>query len=165
MRHRLIATLMVLMAACGGDDSPNILGLYETTEHLVNGEGCSGGETPDPGVPYFRIVEDELLGFTYYTREDCADTSEGSCESAGGLLGEKIPDGYRGEVSFSSGDAASCSLGYITYSAVLDGDTLTFETYSYVESGAIDPCDTDEALERGEDMPCESYEMIAGVRQ
>jgi hypothetical protein len=157
--------LVTTLAACGGDDAPDILGMYETTEQLVNGQGCSGGETPDPGVPYFRIVEEELLGFTYYTRENCESTDEATCAGGGGLLAEETSDGYQGNVSFSSGDTSNCTLGWITYTAELDGDVLTFETYNYSESGPADPCDTSTAEDRGEDMPCVSYELIAGVRQ
>lgn len=165
MRLAPLAALLAVVTACGGDDAPDIVGLYRTTEHLANAEGCSGGTTPDPSTPYFRIVEEELFGVAYFTRQDCADTREASCEGAGGLLGEEIANGYTGEVSVSSGDPASCTLGLITYSAILEDDLLTFETYTYSESGAIDPCDTDEALRRGEDMPCESYELIAGTLQ
>lgn len=164
MRLPLLLLLSTVAAACG-DDAPDILGMYETTEHLVNDEGCSGGATPDPDVPYFRIVEKELLGFTYYTREDCESADETTCSGGGGLLAEEISNGYEGEVSLSSGDTSSCTLAWITYTAVLDDDVLTFDTFNYSETGPADPCDTSTAEDRGDSMPCVSYEHIAGTRQ
>lgn len=165
-KHLLNAVALGVCALAGcGEDSPDILGLYETTEHLVSGEACSGGETPDPSTPYFRIVERELFGVSYYGRADCESTDEASCEDGSGLLVEEISNGYEGAAAISSGDTSSCSLGWITYTAVLEDDVLTFEERTYSEFGPADPCDTDEAEARGDSMPCVSYEMLAGVRQ
>lgn len=157
--------IMALAAAGCGDDGPDIVGLYQTTMHLENATGCTGGDTPLDSPPYFRIVDQDFAGQTFHTREDCTGTDPADCEDGSGLLSEEIDNGYEGWISFSSGSPSACTLGYVTYSAVLDGDTLTFENKTYSESGEIDPCDTDEAEARGTSMTCASYEIMVGTRQ
>ncbi len=162
VRIAAVGLVACAVAGCGGSGSPDIVGMYQTSEHLVNPGGCTGGAEPVPPVPYFRIAEQELLGATFYVREDCESTDETTCTSGGGVLVDEISDGYEGYITLSSGAPSSCSLSYVTYSAVIDGDVLTFEEFNYTETGAIDPCDTDEAEARGEEMPCVSYEHLVG---
>ena len=163
MTTRLSLVCLALFAACG--EPPDITGLYETTEHVASSDGCVGaaGEPVDPSPPYFRIEKEQFFGVTIRTMSACQSTDPTDCSGGGGLLIEETDDGYVGWISFQSGDAASCSLGYVHYQASLEGDLLTYVTSNHVESGAIDPCTTDEAERRGLDMPCAGYELIAGT--
>ena len=158
-----LPSLLLLVIACG-DDPPDITGLYTTTTHETSPSACSGGATPDPSPPYFRIEEREILGAPYRTRTNCQDTDVGSCSGGGGILIDETDDGYRGDAYISTGDVAACSLIYSSYEAALDGDQLTYQNFNYSESGPIDPCTTDEAEARGDDMPCTSYELMVGTR-
>ncbi len=162
-RASLVAVALLFAAACG-DDPPDITGLYMTTAHEASASACSGGATPDPSPPYFRIEEREILGAPYHTRTSCQDTDPASCSGGGGILTEETGDGYRGDIYLSSGEPASCTLARSAYDASLDGDQLTWENLNYSESGAFDRCDPDEAEARADEMPCTSYELMVGVR-
>lgn len=151
---------MLMASACGGGGDPDFVGMYMTTSHVTNETQCTGADTPVDGPAYFRITSQEFFGQTVYTRDDCDTADEASCVSGGGL----VDSSGTGFVSTQSGDATSCSLGYISFEASLDGDELTFSTTTYADSGAIDPCTTDEAERRGDSMPCESYDVIVGTR-
>ena len=161
---RSLATLaglsvLVISSACGGGD-PDFVGTYMTTSHVSNQTQCSGADTPIDAPPYFRITSQKFFGATVYTRDDCDSADQASCVSGGGLV-DSTGVGF---VLTQSGDASSCSLGYISYQAALDGDELTFSTTTYADSGAIDPCTTDEAEKRGDSMPCQSYDILVGTR-
>lgn len=160
---RALLVLSLALAACG-DDPPDITGLYMTTSHEASDTTCTGGATPDPSPPYFRIEEREILGVPYFTRIDCQDTETGSCSGGSGILVDETDSGYSGAAYIASGDASNCTLVYSFYDASRDADELTYTNLNYTESGPIDPCTTDEAEARGDDMPCTSYEIIAGVR-
>jgi len=160
----LIGSLIALVACGGGDDAPAIDGMYQTTSQ----EGVTGACSPvapiDPMTPYFQIEEQDFFGVPVHTRSDCETADPASCEAGGGLLSEETDDGWRGTVSWSSGDASACVLGWNVDLATIDGDELTFESYEYSDDGAFDPCTPDEAEARGEEMPCVGYELLVGTR-
>lgn len=164
-RPLILATLGAALSGCG--DPPDITGLYETTEHAASASDCTGAsaEPVDPAQspPYFRIEEEDFFGTTVRSMSACQSTDPADCSGGGGLLVEETDEGYRGWISFQSGDASSCTLGYIHYQASLDGDTLAFVTATHSDSGAIDPCTTEEAERRGTDMACGGYERLTGT--
>jgi hypothetical protein len=131
--------------------------------------GCGGGTaTPVPDFPpYFRVAKENFLGTDVNVPQNCDGTEVESCQSAGffALLTDEIDGGYRGTSSVAvSAGAGTCSLGFFTYSATLEGEVLTYRADHHGESVQSEECDADEATARGTDMPCLSQEVIFATR-
>jgi hypothetical protein len=152
--------LLLLATACGGGDSPDILGLYMTTTHVGSFEACAGGDTPEYSQPYFRMEEYE----GGVNLRPCPNTDPATCAGGRGVLDQETELGYRIDVYTATGVDMECVLLYEWHDASLDGDQLTYRIAHHSESGSVEPCTAEEAEARGGDMPCIAYETLIGIR-
>jgi hypothetical protein len=162
-----ILMTIATLSGCGSD--VDLTGVYQVTRHTQNDSDCAveGAAVDEP--LYFSLAEEDLFGQEYFAYSECTSAEPSSC-SGGGLFGLifsiAVDDGWRGEVSMSSGTGDPCMLSYGEHSAVFqDDDSMRIEMRMWGEEVTVSEadCDTDEAQDRGKDMACENYEVIVGT--
>jgi hypothetical protein len=165
----IAAVVAAGMTAAGCSSRVDISGLYEVTAHTLNEASCDTEGAPVDEPPYFSIEKDEFFGQTFYVYNDCTSPSPDDCTGFG-LFGrsftQPISDGWKGQVSTSSGSGGQCYLSFRQMSAVFQPDgSLRIEDRMWQEQAELseDRCDTDEAEARGSSMPCAHFEVISGV--
>jgi len=155
----------LLLAACGSDVA--IEGLYQTTYETSNSQGCTEGPMMIQ-KPFFQVKKGDILGHSIYTAEFCDTMDPASCNGAlaGAVLTQPIDNGWSGVVTISSGSNGTCSLEYITASAILSGTKLHAEVKQYGDTVMLADaqCTTEEAGKRGTSLPCKSFDVVEGTR-
>lgn len=168
---RLAGLAVVVMSGCSGSGPPDIRGMWQVATHTENTSACDaeGPAVVDP--PYINFVRESFFGQSWLTYESCDDPAGTSC-TGGGLFSiayfDEIEDGYRAEVTSSSGSGTSCSLSYVESTAIVQEDgSLRIETRSKSETITVassDECTIDEARARKATMPCRNFEVITATR-
>ena len=162
-------TLLTLAAMSGCGSDADLTGVYLMTSHTENLSDCTveGAAVDEP--TYFALEKEDLFGQEYFSYSECTSAELTSC-SGGGLFGLifsiAIDNGWRGEVSMSSGSGDPCHLSYGEHSAVFqDDDSLRIEARVWGEEVTVSEadCHYDEAEDRGKDMPCESFQVLVGT--
>lgn len=160
--HKLSLACVAAALASGCAGGPDITGLYRMTSSASDGSGCGPGMTLTTPV-YFQVVKQELLGLPFYSFKTCTSADPSTCQSGFGLLSQPIDNGWRGEVSVSSGDSTGCTLAYTVETAVETARSLRYERHTYsqgnVQGTACKPAD---ATSRGTSMPCTAYVLLVG---
>lgn len=156
---------LLFLGACGSDVA--IEGMYQTTYQTSNPSGCTEGPQMIQ-KPFFQIKRNDILGHALYTAEFCDTMDPTSCSGSlvGAVLTQPTDNGWTGTVTVSSGSGGSCSLEYITGSAVLSGSKLHAEVKQYGDTVSLpdSQCTTDEAQRRGTSLPCKSFDVVEGTR-
>ncbi|HZS41692.1 MAG TPA: hypothetical protein VFF06_32905 [Polyangia bacterium] len=165
MRKLLFACALApaaLAAGCG--DGIDITGMYAMTASQSDGAGCGPG-TAQTTPAFFQVVKQELLGVPLFSFKTCTSADPSTCTLGFGLLSEPIANGWKGELSIASGDAASCSLGYTVETAVVMARSLRYERHVYSENNVQGTqCKSQDATSRGTSMPCTGYVLLVGDR-
>lgn len=163
---RFVGLLAVaLVAACGGgDDAPDLSGMYQVSHHTRSDTSCTseGAEVTD--FAYFQLVDGFIDG---YDLEECDTADPASC--AAGIIGfPEAGDGgwYMNGANTQTGGGTTCNLYRTKRSAVLQSDgTLRIELRDWAEYGERSEadCTLDAAESLSGDANCESFEVIIGA--
>ncbi len=168
MNARLTLLLLANLCACG-DSKVDLGGMYRLTYHTQNETDCTveGSSVDEPA--YFLMAEEELLGQKYYSLSECDSQDESTCSGGGLFFGMifsmPIDNGWKGEMSMSSGSGDPCALTYSEARAVFqEDDSLRVEVRAWGEEITVgeDECGYELAEERGTGMPCTNFEVMIG---
>lgn len=161
--------LLVLVFGCG-DSKVDLTGMYQVTYHTQSDTDCSveGAAVDEPA--YFLMEEDEIFGRAYFSMSECETADEATCSGGGLFFGMifsiPIDDGWKGQMSMSSGSGDPCALTYSEASAVFqEDDSLRVETRAWSEEVTVaeGECGTELAEARGTSMPCVNFEVMVGA--
>lgn len=168
-----LVVLALFLAGCGDEEEAAmeaVAGIYQTTKHTINEEGCQAEGPEVTDMPYFQFVVQDLFGTKFLSFGTCESADESTCVDAG-IFGawRKSGSGFEHTVFAASGGGqyGTCVLSYVFGTMVSIGGSVTMEIRTYREEDASlseDACDTDEAEARGTGMPCVRYEVIEGTR-
>ena len=129
----LTLALLLTLAACGGGNKKNIIGMWQIVDTETATEYGVGIEFTKDGKMRYGLTEDSLEGLTggEATGEDWADAMEGL--EALMSIEYEIKSDTEMEITMSAFLGLAKETTTVTYK--LDGDTLTFDgaTYSRVK--------------------------------
>ena len=129
----LMLALALTLAACGGGNEKNIIGMWQIVDTETATEYGVGIEFTKDGKMRYGLTEDSLEGLTggEATSEDWADAMEGL--EALMSIEYEIKSDTEMEITMSAFLGLAKETASVTYK--LDGDTLTFDgaTYSRVK--------------------------------
>ena len=129
----LMLALALTLAACGGGNEKNIIGMWQIVDTETATEYGVGIEFTKDGKMRYGLTEDSLEGLIggEATSEDWADAMEGL--EALMSIEYKIKSDTEMEITMSAFLGLAKETATVTYK--LDGDTLTFDgaTYSRVK--------------------------------
>ena len=129
----LMLALALTLAACGGGNEKNIIGMWQIVDTETATEYGVGIEFTKDGKMRYGLTEDSLEGLTggEATSEDWADAMEGL--EALMSIEYEIKSDTEMEITMSAFLGLAKETATVTYK--LDGDTLTFDgaTYSRVK--------------------------------
>ena len=129
----LTLALLLTLAACGGGNKKNIIGMWQIVDTETATEYGLGIEFTKDGKLRYGLTEDALEGLTggEATGEDWADAMEGL--EALMSIEYEIKSDTEMEITMSAFLGLAKETATVTYK--LDGDTLTFDgaTYSRVK--------------------------------
>ena len=129
----LMLALVLTLAACGGGNEKNIIGMWQIVDTETATEYGVGIEFTKDGKLRYGLTEDSLEGLTggEATSEDWADAMEGL--EALMSIEYEIKSDTEMEITMSAFLGLAKETATVTYK--LDGDTLTFDgaTYSRVK--------------------------------
>lgn len=166
MLTRTLAVVVMVAACDGGNDGPDLTGMYRVD--VAIGSMPCGADAPLQNPPAFmKFAKDDFLGQDYFKYDGCKDEAGTDCSTTGGLFTgffEPISDGWKGVVTSSSGTPASCSLTYFEQTAILKGTTLVIDGSTFRDTVAVSACEPEEAEKRNSDMPCEEHERYEATQ-
>ena len=129
----LMLALALTLAACGGGNEKNIIGMWQIVDTETATEYGVGIEFTKDGKMRYGLTEDSLEGLTggEATSEDWADAMEGL--EALMSIEYEIKSDTEMEITMSAFLGLAKETASVTYK--LGGDTLTFDgaTYSRVK--------------------------------
>ena len=125
----LMLALALTLAACGGGNEKNIIGMWQIVDTETATEYGVGIEFTKDGKMRYGLTEDSLEGLTggEATSEDWADAMEGL--EALMSIEYKIKSDTEMEITMSAFLGLAKETATVTYK--LDGDTLTFDGAAY----------------------------------
>jgi len=125
----LMLALALTLAACGGGNEKNIIGMWQIVDTETATEYGVGIEFTKDGKMRYGLTEDSLEGLTggEATSEDWADAMEGL--EALMSIEYEIKSDTEMEITMSAFLGLAKETATVTYK--LDGDTLTFDGAAY----------------------------------
>jgi hypothetical protein len=159
------ALVLALLAACGGDDTVDLGGVYMVTTD-VSSAPC-GMDMPTPMAPaYLHFKQDNVFGVSVWTYEGCSDAAATMCDSSGALFAEPVTNGWKGVETSDSFSGSECYLAYDESTALLTNKMIVVESGLWSDTPMLDEahCTTDEAEKRAKTMPCKMHEHIEATK-
>jgi len=163
------AVYCACLVACGGSNNVDLTGIYQVNTDV--GSSPCGADQPVPMAPaYLHFTQMDVFGQKYYAYDGCMDAAATMCDGSGGLFTgftEPITNGWKGELTASSGGGGTCALTYAVRTAVFTKPQIAIEINEYSDTVMIPDaqCTTDEAKKRGTTMPCQMHEHIDATKQ
>ena len=161
-----IITALVLLAGCSSDT--DLSGVYRV-DLDVDSMPCGNDQPAAMSPAYIKFNKVDFFGQTTFSFQTCDDAAGTNCMSGGlffGFFSEPIDNGWRGEVTTSSGGGTSCALSYQNDTAILTGAKVVVEHNNYGDILTLPDaqCTTDEAGKRGTSMTCKEHERIEATK-